>query len=291
MANKRFPTDTPYKETPHINDGLLLSDSEASHQSKMTTVQQLLILAAENLDVSTKADRDNVLELNQIDAYIPTEDYHPATKKIVDDNLTAAMEYTDSTMSTHIVDLHALSGTHIADIASLSGAIDTDVANLALHMADVSNPHVVTKAQVGLSEVENYSAADLPISDDTQAALDLKGDIATRTYSTATSGASGSLTANLLSYDHHTYVINGDTTFEVPIGGTNIGDSGVIVIQQDDTGGHTIDFDYDFWVFPAGAPVENTTADAYNFFRYTVVSEFNILTEFVADWVEQTAPI
>lgn len=45
------------------------------------------------------------------------------------------------------------------------------------HYANTSNPHSVTKAQVGLSNADNTSDADKPISTLTQAALDLKQSI------------------------------------------------------------------------------------------------------------------
>ena len=44
------------------------------------------------------------------------------------------------------------------------------------HITDKENPHGVTKAQIGLGEVDNTSDADKPISTATQAALDLKAD-------------------------------------------------------------------------------------------------------------------
>ena len=47
------------------------------------------------------------------------------------------------------------------------------------HTTNTSNPHDVTKAQVGLGNVDNTSDADKPISDDTQAALDTKADLDT----------------------------------------------------------------------------------------------------------------
>ena len=37
-----------------------------------------------NVNINKKADKDNVLELDNINAYEPTKDYHPATKKYVD---------------------------------------------------------------------------------------------------------------------------------------------------------------------------------------------------------------
>jgi hypothetical protein len=47
---------------------------------------------------------------------------------------------------------------------------------LDTHEADFTNPHQVTKDQVGLGNVDNTSDLDKPISDDTQDALDLKYD-------------------------------------------------------------------------------------------------------------------
>jgi hypothetical protein len=47
---------------------------------------------------------------------------------------------------------------------------------LSTHEADTNNPHSVTKAQVGLSNVDNTSDANKPISDATQTALDAKQD-------------------------------------------------------------------------------------------------------------------
>jgi hypothetical protein len=39
-----------------------------------------------NTTVVAKADKTNVLELDNAAVYTPTADYHPATKKYVDDN-------------------------------------------------------------------------------------------------------------------------------------------------------------------------------------------------------------
>jgi len=50
--------------------------------------------------------------------------------------------------------------------------------DLDTHIADTSNPHSVTKEQVGLGNVDNTSDLDKPVSDATQDALDLKVDIA-----------------------------------------------------------------------------------------------------------------
>ncbi len=55
--------------------------------------------------------------------------------------------------------------------SSFLARIADDEDNLARHKDDVSNPHRVTKAQVGLSEVENLSPANMPVSTATEARI------------------------------------------------------------------------------------------------------------------------
>ena len=49
-------------------------------------------------------------------------------------------------------------------------------SNLNNHISDYHNPHKVTKAQVGLSDVDNTSDADKPVSNATQTELDKKAN-------------------------------------------------------------------------------------------------------------------
>ena len=49
--------------------------------------------------------------------------------------------------------------------------------NLDAHEADTANPHAVTKAQVGLGNVDNTSDSNKPISSAAQAALNAKADL------------------------------------------------------------------------------------------------------------------
>lgn len=69
---------------------------------------------------------------------------------------------------------------------------------LSSHTSNTSNPHSVTKSQVGLGNVDNTSDANKPISTATQTALDLKADKST-TYTktevdTALNGKQDTLT-------------------------------------------------------------------------------------------------
>ena len=53
-------------------------------------------------------------------------------------------------------------------------ALKADDSDLTSHVTNTSNPHSVTKTQVGLSNVDNTSDLNKPISTATQSALDLK---------------------------------------------------------------------------------------------------------------------
>ena len=54
--------------------------------------------------------------------------------------------------------------------------------NRAGRIANKSNPHEVTKAQIGLGNVDNTSDLNKPISSATQSALNLKQDTLTAGY-------------------------------------------------------------------------------------------------------------
>lgn len=63
--------------------------------------------------------------------------------------------------------------------ADLIAQITTNKTNVEKHVADKSNPHAVTKAQIGLGNVDNTSDANKPISTATQTALDKKQNVFT----------------------------------------------------------------------------------------------------------------
>lgn len=70
-------------------------------------------------------------------------------------------------------------GSTVALDAEIKRAKEAEAAitsNLNNHIQDYQNPHKVTKAQVGLSNVDNTSDADKPVSDATQTELDKKAN-------------------------------------------------------------------------------------------------------------------
>lgn len=68
------------------------------------------------------------------------------------------------------------------------------IASLTAHTSNTSNPHSVTKAQVGLSNVDNTSDADKPVSTAQQTALNAKADTSTVTAHTSNTSNPHSVT-------------------------------------------------------------------------------------------------
>lgn len=83
----------------------------------------------------------------------------------------------------------------IKDLASTLAA-KASASTLSTHTSNTSNPHSVTKAQVGLGSCDNTSDADKPVSDATVTALSAKAPLANPTFTgtpaapTATLGTS-----------------------------------------------------------------------------------------------------
>ncbi|MBD8945768.1 MAG: hypothetical protein EGR97_00360, partial [Clostridiales bacterium] len=64
------------------------------------------------------------------------------------------------------------------DIADDMEALEAEAATSDAHIKNESNPHSVTKAQIGLGNVDNTKDTDKPVSTAVQAALNLKANAA-----------------------------------------------------------------------------------------------------------------
>jgi hypothetical protein len=82
-------------------------------------------------------------------------------------------------------------------------------AALSSHELDTNNPHDVTKTQIGLSNVDNTSDLDKPISALTQTALNLKADDLDLTAHTTNTSNPHGVTKSQVGLDN---VVNVDTT-------------------------------------------------------------------------------
>lgn len=82
------------------------------------------------------------------------------------------------------------------DLDDLQDQITTNKGTMDNHIANTSNPHQVTKAQVGLGNVDNTSDLDKPISTATQTALDTKATPADITTAVSTHNSSNTAHSN-----------------------------------------------------------------------------------------------
>lgn len=65
-----------------IPSSAIINDLEESDESVYSSNKIMSLIP----DISVKADKSNVLELNNTTEFTPNNDYEPATKKYVDDN-------------------------------------------------------------------------------------------------------------------------------------------------------------------------------------------------------------
>jgi hypothetical protein len=138
---------------------------------------------------------------------------------IADTSLLATQDYVDTAVGNSTVDQAALAGVGL-DYNSVTDAFDIDSTvatkqyaddSISTHNSDTLNVHgitdtsalatksyadtavstavgALTKSSVGLADVDNTADADKPVSDDTQAALDLKAPLADPTFTGTVSG-------------------------------------------------------------------------------------------------------
>jgi len=100
--------------------------------------------------------------------------------------------------STSGLDADLLDGLHAASFSLAThnhdSAYEPKNTNIQTHISNTTNPHSVTKTQVGLGNVDNTSDANKPISTATQTALNGKADTS-HTHADATQGVSGFMSA------------------------------------------------------------------------------------------------
>jgi hypothetical protein len=94
----------------------------------------------------------------------------------------------------------------------LTSAERTTIGTVAPHIADTANPHAVTKAQVGLSNVDDTADADKPISTATQAGLAGKQDILTVSDTAPVSPDAGDLWLDSTQTKLYTYYNDGNSS-------------------------------------------------------------------------------
>lgn len=89
-------------------------------------------------------------------------------------------------------------------------------------------------------------------------------------------------TPNFIEGNYFEYTLNQDTTIANPLNYEK-GQTGKIVVRQNDVGGYTLSFS-DFYQFPISNPIIKDDSEAINIFDYTVIDIENIYVEFSASY-------
>jgi hypothetical protein len=133
-----------------------------------------------------KVNTGDVYTNTQVNNLLALQD---AISELTDVNITSIGD-------TEILAYDSASGKFINRTKAEAGISTT--ADLNAHIA-ASNPHSVTKSDIGLGKVSNESPKEMTISVATQAALDLKAPISNPTFTgTITGNVTGNLTGTIL---------------------------------------------------------------------------------------------
>ena len=99
-----------------------------------------------------------------------------------------------------------------ATTASTAYATSTQGANADSHASNTSNPHAVSKTQVGLGSVDNTSDASKPVSTAQQTALNLKANLASPTFTGTVVGITAAMVGAPSGSGNSTGTNTGDET-------------------------------------------------------------------------------
>ena len=148
-------TDNPHAVTK-AQVGLGAADNTADAEKPVSTAQASAL--------SLKADRLNVLERNNTSAFTPTESYHPATKKYVDDVSAGVVlgQIPDGGISTAKLADGVVTAAKLADGAVTPASIGAaSTSHASAHATGGSDP--LTPAQIGAATTTTLTAT-VPVS-------------------------------------------------------------------------------------------------------------------------------
>jgi hypothetical protein len=160
-----------YMSTSHVANALVAQDiTDIGNLSGTNTGDETLATIKTKLGITTLSgsntgDQTTIVGITgtkaQFDTAVTDGNFMYVGDKAADSELLDGLDSTAFALSGH----------------NHSGVYEPANANIQSHISSTSNPHGVTKAQVGLSNVDNTSDLNKPISTATQTALDLKANI------------------------------------------------------------------------------------------------------------------
>ena len=128
-------------------------------------------------DGSVKQSIDNAF--NEFATNVTNDDVVNTYKELIDYAAKHGPEFTElvgkvDTINTHVGEVETDLSSYKTDVSEQFTEVD---ATIESHVNSINNPHGVTKEQIGLSNVDDTSDMDKPISTAMQEALDLKTDV------------------------------------------------------------------------------------------------------------------
>lgn len=174
-----------------------ISDLVDSAPETMNTLNELATAIKDHNDVTSVLNEAIGTKANKADFESHTENKsnpHEVTKDQVGLGNVPNVTTNDQTPTYNTVtSLTTL--TSGEKLSTAFGKIRLAITSLINHMSNTTNPHSVTKSQLGLGNVDNTSDENKPISSATQAALDDKSN-SEHVHIVATANANGFLSAD-----------------------------------------------------------------------------------------------
>lgn len=184
-SNLKFQSDTDLK----VENALSISQNALNKSENAQTVaDDAISLSEEALSNSTSAKNNSDLALSNSETALSNsqtalENSADALQK-ANYSIEKIDEFADDIQSVISASERINELENAVDTASQAASsaesainsINSNITDINNHMSDNSNPHNVTKAQIGLSNVDNTSDLNKPVSNACQSALDLKAD-------------------------------------------------------------------------------------------------------------------
>ena len=167
-GNTDVAANTSARHT-HSNKAIL----DATTASYTSAEKTKLSIIEDGAEVNTINAGDNVSELANDAGYITASDVPVAPVTSVNTQ-TGDVTLTHTDVGADASGAAAQALTDAKDYTDTELTTKADTSALTAHTSNTSNPHNVTKAQVGLGNVDNTSDLNKPVSTATQTALNTK---------------------------------------------------------------------------------------------------------------------